>query len=184
MTTTQQLRTRIEHESLSDVKVPADALYSAQAQRAVENYAISGPHAHSALIRATLLVKKAAAFANRDTGRLDPRLAAAIGQAADEILGDTKTSPDAPLDEPWRDHFVVDIYQAGAGTSHNMNVNEVLANRVVEILRGKRGEYKVRLPGDDPDKPTPQHPNDHVNMAQSTNAMFPTAMRVDTLLRI
>jgi aspartate ammonia-lyase len=169
---------------LSAVKVPADALYGAQTQRAVENYPISGLHAHPALIRATVLVKKAAAFANRDTGRLDARLAVAIGQAADDVLGDTKQSPDAPLGEPWRDHFVVDIYQAGAGTSHNMNVNEVLANRAVEILGGKRGEYTVHLPGEDADKPTPLHPNDHVNMAQSTNDIFPTAMRVATLLMI
>jgi aspartate ammonia-lyase len=153
--------TRIEHDSLGDVAVPAGALYGAQTQRAVENYPISGMHAHPAMIRATVLVKKAAALANQETGRLDERLAGAIVRAADEILaGD------------WHDHFVVDVYQAGAGTSHNMNANEVLANRAIELLGGRRGDYAL------------VHPNDHVNMAQSTNDTFPTAMRVATLLMV
>ncbi|HKB48068.1 MAG TPA: lyase family protein, partial [Ktedonobacterales bacterium] len=153
--------TRIEHDSLGDVAVPAGALYGAQTQRAVENYPISGMHAHPAMIRATVLVKKAAALANQETGRLDERLADAIVRAADEILaGD------------WHDHFVVDVYQAGAGTSHNMNANEVLANRAIELLGGRRGDYAL------------VHPNDHVNMAQSTNDTFPTAMRVATLLMV
>src|SRR5258708_5991935 len=130
-------------------------------ERAVENYPISGMHAHPAMIRATVLVKKAAALANQETGRLDERLADAIVRAADEILaGD------------WHDHFVVDVYQAGAGTSHNMNANEVLANRAIELLGGRRGDYAL------------VHPNDHVNMAQSTNDTFPTAMRVATLLMV
>ncbi len=154
-------QTRIEHDSLGDVAVPAGALYGAQTQRAVENYPISGMHAHPAMIRATVLVKKAAALANQETGRLDERLADAIVRAADEILaGD------------WHDHFVVDVYQAGAGTSHNMNANEVLANRAIELLGGRRGDYAL------------VHPNDHVNMAQSTNDTFPTAMRVATLLMV
>jgi aspartate ammonia-lyase len=152
---------RIEHDSLGEVKVPASALYGAQTQRAVANYPISGLHAHPLMIEATVLVKKAAALANRDTGRLDPHLADAITAAADEILAGQ-----------WRDQFVVDVYQAGAGTSHNMNANEVLANRAIELLGGKRGEY------------TRVHPNDHVNMAQSTNDTVPTSMRVATLLAI
>jgi len=152
---------RSEHDSLGKVNVPVEALYGAQTQRAVENYPISGLHAHPALIQATMLVKKAAALTNRDTGRLDAKLADAIVLAADEVL-----------DGHWRDQFVVDVYQAGAGTSHNMNANELLANRANELLGGKRGEYK------------PVHPNDHVNMAQSTNDTFPTEMRIATLLMI
>ncbi len=156
-----QAETRIEHDSLGDKAVPASALWGVQTQRAVENYPISGMHAHPTMIRATVLVKKAAAITNRDTGRLDPHIANAIIQAADEILAGQ-----------WHDQFVVDVYQAGAGTSHNMNANEVLANRAIEILGGKRGEYLL------------VHPNDHVNMAQSTNDTFPTSMRVATVLAI
>jgi aspartate ammonia-lyase len=156
-----QMETRIEHDSLGDKAVPASALWGVQTQRAVENYPISGMHAHPTMIRATVLVKKAAAITNRDTGRLDARIANAIIQAADEILAGQ-----------WHDQFVVDVYQAGAGTSHNMNANEVLANRAIEILGGKRGEYRL------------VHPNDHVNMAQSTNDTFPTSMRVATVLAI
>lgn len=153
--------TRIEHDSLGDVAVPATALYGAQTQRAVENFPISGMHAHPAMIRATVLVKKAAALANMETDRLDPRIGQAIVQAADEVLAGK-----------WHEHFVVDVYQAGAGTSHNMNANEVLANRAIEILGGQRGDSKL------------VNPNDHVNMAQSTNDTVPTAMRIATLLMI
>ena len=158
---TQQGQTRIEHDSLGDVAVPAGALWGAQTQRARENFPISGLHAHPAMIRATVLVKKAAALANVETGRLDERLGRAIVRAADEVLAGQ-----------WHDQFVVDVYQAGAGTSHNMNANEVLANRAIEILGGRRGDYKL------------VSPNDHVNMAQSTNDTFPTAMRVATLLMV
>ncbi len=152
---------RSERDSLGPVNVPSSALWGAQTQRAVENYPISGMHAHPMMIRATILVKKAAALTNRDTGRLEPRIANAIVAAADEILAGQ-----------WRDHFVVDVYQAGAGTSHNMNANEVLANRAIELLGGQRGDYTL------------VHPNDHVNMAQSTNDTFPTSMRVATALMI
>jgi aspartate ammonia-lyase len=158
---TEQGQTRVEHDSLGDVAVPAGALWGAQTQRAVENFPISGLRAHPAMIRATVLVKKAAALANVETGRLDERLGRAIVRAADEILAGQ-----------WHDQFVVDVYQAGAGTSHNMNANEVLANRAIEILGGRRGDYKL------------VSPNDHVNMAQSTNDTFPTAMRVATLLMV
>ena len=153
--------TRTEHDSLGDVNVPASALWGAQTQRAVENYPVSGMHAHPWMIRATVLVKKAAALANHETGRLNAKVAQAIVQAADEILAGQ-----------WHDQFVVDVYQAGAGTSHNMNANEVLANRATELLGGTRGDY------------TDVHPNDDVNMAQSTNDTFPTAMRVATLLAL
>jgi aspartate ammonia-lyase len=161
MTNSDGQDVRIEHDSLGDKAVPAGALYGVQTQRAVENYPISGMRAHPAMVEATVLVKKAAALANMETGRLDPKIARAIMQAADEVLTGQ-----------WREHFVVDVYQAGAGTSHNMNANEVLANRAIEILGGRRGDYKT------------VSPNDHVNMAQSTNDVFPTAMRVATLLMI
>ncbi|WIG59540.1 MAG: Fumarate hydratase class II [Ktedonobacterales bacterium] len=157
----EQRAVRMEHDSLGDVAVPASALYGAQTQRAVNNFPISGMRAHPAMIQATVLVKKAAALANMETGRLDERIARAIAQAADEILAGQ-----------WHEHFVVDVYQAGAGTSHNMNANEVLANRAIELLGGQRGDSAM------------VHANDHVNMAQSTNDTFPTAMRVAALLMI
>jgi len=164
---------RSEEDSLGAVSVPAKALYGAQTQRAVENYPISGLRAHPALVRATVLIKRAAAMANRDTGRLDARTANAIIQASDEVLGmDWRDHFSAPLPGDWQQHFVVDVYQAGAGTSHNMNANETIANRAIEILGGKRGDSKL------------VNPNDHVNMAQSTNDTFPTAMRIATLFLI
>jgi aspartate ammonia-lyase len=147
--------TRIEKDPLGELAVPADALYGVQTLRAVQNFPISGLKPLPAFVDATVRIKRAAALTHRETGRLEPRLADAIVQAADEILSGK-----------YRDHFVVDVYQAGAGTSHNMNVNEVLANRANEILGQKRGEY------------SPVHPNDHVNMAQSTNDVIPTAIRL------
>jgi aspartate ammonia-lyase len=149
---------RAEHDSLGEVRVPADAYYGAQTARARENFPISGLTASPEFIRATVQVKKAAAQANRETGRLEPRIADAVVAAADEVLAGRL-----------HEHFVVDVFQAGAGTSHNMNANEVLANRAIELLGGERGDYRV------------VHPNDHVNMAQSTNDVFPTAMRVAAL---
>jgi aspartate ammonia-lyase len=146
---------RIERDPLGEVRVPASACYGGQTQRAVENFPISGLTASPELIAATVLIKKAAARANAALGRLDPEIADAIAAAADEILAGGL-----------RDQFVVDVYQAGAGTSHNMNTNEVLANRAAEMLGGRRGEY-ARV-----------HPNDHVNMGQSTNDVFPTATRL------
>jgi aspartate ammonia-lyase len=150
---------RTEHDPLGDLPVPAAAYYGIQTQRAVENFPISGLRASADLVTATILVKKAAAEANRELGRLTPEVAGAIGQAADEVLSGGL-----------RDQFVVDVYQAGAGTSHNMNANEVLANRAAELLGGRRGEYTV------------VHPNDHVNMGQSTNDVFPTATRLALLI--
>lgn len=147
--------TRIEKDPLGELAVPADALYGVQTLRAVQNFPISGLKPLPAFVDATVRIKRAAALTHRKTGRLEPRLADAIVKAADEILSGRH-----------RDQFVVDVYQAGAGTSHNMNVNEVLANRANEILGGKRGEY------------SPVHPNDHVNMAQSTNDVIPTAIRL------
>jgi aspartate ammonia-lyase len=150
---------RIERDPLGELKVPADAYYGVQTARAVENFPISGLRAPDDLVTATILVKKAAAEANAHLGRLDKDIARAIIAAADEILSGKL-----------RDQFVVDVYQAGAGTSHNMNANEVLANRAAEILGDARGTY------------TRVHPNDHVNMGQSTNDVFPTATRLALLL--
>jgi aspartate ammonia-lyase len=150
---------RIERDPLGDVQVPAAAYYGAQTQRAVENFPISGLRAPAELVTATVFVKQACARANTALGRLDPRIGRAILQACDEVLGGSL-----------RDQFVVDVYQAGAGTSHNMNTNEVLANRAAEILGERRGAYTV------------VHPNDHVNMGQSTNDVFPTATRLAILL--
>src|SRR5215216_711382 len=122
---------RVERDPLGELNVPADAYYGVQTARAVENFPISGLRAPADLVTATILVKKAAAEANRALGRLDRDVADAICAAADEILSGRL-----------RDQFVVDVYQAGAGTSHNMNANEVLANRAGEILGDPKGAYK------------------------------------------
>jgi aspartate ammonia-lyase len=151
---------RIERDSIGELKVPAEALWGVQAQRAVENFPISGIKPHKVFIQATVHIKKAAARFHSKVGWLDKKKADAIAKAADEIL-------EKGL---WLDHFVVDVYQAGAGTSHNMNTNEVLANRAIEILGGKRGDYKL------------VHPNDMVNMGQSTNDVIPTAIRLSGML--
>jgi len=150
--------TRIERDPLGEKAVPADALYGIQTLRAAENFPISGLRSLPAFVDAVVWVKRSAALTHKETGRLDASLADAIVKAADEVLGGRH-----------RDQFIVDVYQAGAGTSHNMNVNEVLANRANEILGKPRGVY------------APVHPNDHVNMAQSTNDVIPTAMRLAVL---
>lgn len=150
---------RTERDPLGPLNVPADAYYGVQTARAVENFPISGLRAPADLVTATVLVKRAAAEANRILGRLEPTTADAIIAADDEVLAGGL-----------RDQFVVDVYQAGAGTSHNMNANEVLANRAAELLGAARGVYD-RV-----------HPNDHVNMGQSTNDVFPTSTRVALLL--
>src|SRR5712691_2078538 len=152
---------RKERDTLGEVQVPDDALFGAQTQRAVENYPISGLREHPLFIRAFVILKKAAALANRELGAMAEKMAAAIAAACDDILRD---------EEGYRKHFVVDVFQAGAGTAFNMNVNEVLANLANVKLGGRIGEYK------------PVNPNDHVNMAQSTNDVFPTAIRIATLL--
>jgi len=149
---------RVERDSLGTKRVPASAYYGIQTLRAVENFPISGLRLQPELVRAYALIKKAAAHANRAVKALPPRSAAAISRACDELLRGR-----------FSDQFVVDVYQAGAGTSFNMNVNEVLANRANELLGSRKGAYRhVR-------------PNDHVNMAQSTNDTFPTAMRLACL---
>ena len=152
---------RTEKDPLGPKQVPADALYGVQTMRARENFPISGLTPLWPFVVAQVWIKKAAALTHRETGRLDPRLADAIVRAADEVLAGEHS-----------DQFVVDPYQAGAGTSHNMNVNEVLANRANELLGGERGTY------------TPVHPNDHVNMAQSTNDTIPTNIRLACLSQL
>ncbi|MCB9453650.1 MAG: aspartate ammonia-lyase [Anaerolineaceae bacterium] len=153
---------RIEKDSLGEVKVPANAYYGAQTQRAVINFPISGLKQYPAFIWGMAIIKRAAAEVHLDLGLLDEQMAKAIMQAADEVLAGKLN-----------DHFVVDPFQAGAGTSHNMNVNEVIANRANEILG-----YKL----DDTKKPV--SPNDHVNMAQSTNDSIPTSIRLGALWRL
>ncbi len=153
---------RIERDSLGEVHVPKNALYAAQTQRAVENFPVSGLKPWPAFIWSMALIKRAAAEVHKDLGLLDERIADAIIQAGDEILAGQH-----------HEHFVVDPFQAGAGTSHNMNTNEVMANRANQILG-----YDI----ESPDKPV--HPNDHVNMAQSTNDTIPTAIRLGVLYRL
>lgn len=149
---------RIERDSLGERELPADVYYGIQTARAIENFPISGWKPYPSLVTATVQIKKAAARANVSLGVLDQRLGQAIEAAADEVLAGNL-----------RDQFVVDPFQAGAGTSHNMNANEVLANRAIELLGGEKGDYSI------------VHPNDHVNMSQSTNDVFPTAMRLAAL---
>lgn len=153
------MKTRRELDSLGEKEVPAEVYYGIQTQRALENFPVSGIREHPDFIRAYVMIKKAAALANMEVGFLDPRIGEPIVQACDEVL------KGALLDQ-----FVVDVFQAGAGTSFNMNVNEVLANRALEIIGRPRGDYKTI------------GPNDHVNMAQSTNDTFPTAMHLSTLM--
>src|SRR3954467_11575063 len=154
-------KTRSEKDPLGALDVPNDALYGVQTLRAVQNFPISGLRPLPAFVDATVRIKRAAALTHKDTGRLEAKLADAIVKAADEVLQGKH-----------RDQFVVDPYQAGAGTSHNMNVNEVLANRANELLGGKRGEHK------------PGHPNDHVKMAQSTNDRSTTHIRLACLSQL
>lgn len=146
---------RIERDSLGEVKVPHDAYWGAQTQRAIENFPISGIKAHPAFVRASAQVKKAACITNRDLGLIPKDQAGAIIGVCDEIIAGELA-----------DQFVVDVFQAGAGTSHNMNANEVIANRANELLGGHKGDYK------------PIHPNDTVNMSQSTNDFIPTTIRI------
>jgi len=153
--------TREEKDSLGPKQIPANVYYGVQTARAVENYPISGMRAHPTLIRAFGMVKEAAAEANRDLGLIEKPIADAIVNAAKEVQQGR-----------WNNEFVVDVFQAGAGVSFHMNANEVIANRAVEILGGTLGDYsKV-------------HPNDHVNYGQSTNDVFPTGMRLATLLEL
>jgi fumarate hydratase, class II len=156
----QDIEYRSERDSLGEVRVPATALYGAQTQRAVENFPVSGLRPWRAFVWSMALVKRSAAEVHRDLGLIDPQVADAISQAAAEVM-----------EGKWEQEFVVDPFQAGAGTSHNMNTNEVIANRATQILGGAPGEYRV-------------NPNDHVNMSQSTNDTIPTAIRLGCLWRL
>ena len=147
---------RIERDSMGEVQVPAQAYYASQTQRAVENFPISGQPLPARLIHALGLVKLASAVANRDLGKLKNEIAEPIIQAAREVAA-------AKFD----DQFPIDVYQTGSGTSSNMNANEVISNRAIELTKGDRFAAKKTI-----------HPNDHVNMGQSTNDMFPTAIHV------
>ncbi|MBM4414279.1 MAG: aspartate ammonia-lyase, partial [Chloroflexi bacterium] len=153
---------RTEKDSLGEMQVPANALYGAQTQRAVLNFPISGQRPYQAFVWSMAAIKRAAAEVNRDLGLLDGTVAEAIIKAADEVMAGQHS-----------DQFVVDPFQAGAGTSHNMNLNEVLANRANLILGFALDDTKK-----------PVNPNDHVNMAQSTNDTIPTAIRLGVLWRI
>ena len=151
---------RIERDLLGVVNVPVAALYGAQTQRAISNFNISGLRPWRAFIWSMAVIKRAAAEVNLELGLLNNKIAAVIISAAQEVI-----------DGKWDDQFLVDPFQAGAGTSHNMNMNEVIANRATLLLGGKLGEYLV-------------HPNDHVNMSQSTNDTIPTAIRLGCLWRL
>jgi len=157
--TQTQARTRIERDSMGPVEVPADAYYGGQTMRAVQNFPISALRFPRAFIKALGQIKLAAAQVNVELGLLDPRLGAAIVQAAQEVVDGRHDS-----------QFVVDIFQTGSGTSTNMNANEVIANRAIEILGGERGSKK------------PVHPNDHVNQGQSSNDVIPTAIHLAALV--
>lgn len=151
---------RTEKDSLGDVRVPADALYGAQTQRAIENFPISGIRFPRIFIRALGLIKGAAAEVNKDLGLLEADKATGIKQAAAEVA-----------DGKWDEHFPIDIFQTGSGTSTNMNANEVIANRATQLLGGEPGSKLV-------------HPNDHVNMGQSSNDVIPTAIHVSAYLAV
>ncbi len=155
------METRLEVDSLGEKKVPKDAYFGIQTVRAVENFPVSGLKVPTVFIRAYIMLKKAAAIANMEVGWLDEKIGGAIVKACDEVL-----------DGRFLEQFVVDVFQAGAGTSFNMNANEVLANRAIEILGGTKGDYKL------------VSPNDHVNMAQSSNDTFPTVLHIATLLAL
>jgi fumarate hydratase class II len=154
--------TRIEKDSLGEIEVPGEALYGAQTMRAVHNFAVSGLKPYRAFVWGMAIIKQAAALVHMDLGMLDEERGKAIVAAAREVV-----------DGRWDDQFVVDPFQAGAGTSHNMNTNEVIANRANQILG-----YRIQ------DTSKPVHPNDHVNMAQSTNDTIPTAIRLGSLWRL
>ena len=148
----------MEHDSIGALNVPAEAYYGVQSMRAATNFQITHRPLHPVLIDSIVMVKKAAAITNKKSGKLDQQIAQAIIKACDEIL-----------DGNLRDQFIVDAIQGGAGTSANMNANEVIANRAIEILGGTKGDYSI------------VHPNDHVNMSQSTNDVIPTAGKITVL---
>lgn len=162
---------RIEKDSLGEVRVPAQALYGVQTQRAVENFAITHLRPWRAFIWSVAIIKRAAAEVNSDLGLFHEREVAGHKFPAKDLVAAIVTAAQEVMDKKWDAEFVVDPFQAGAGTSHNMNANEVIANRATRLLGGELGAYYV-------------HPNDHVNMAQSTNDVIPTAIRLGALWRL
>ncbi|HPP76339.1 MAG TPA: lyase family protein, partial [Armatimonadota bacterium] len=152
------MNTRLEHDLLGSLEVPADAYYGIHTLRAAHNFRISGLRIHPELIRSLALVKKACAIANMRTGYLEKHIADAIVAACDEIAAGR-----------FIDQFITDTFQGGAGTSMNMNANEVIANRAIELLGGKKGDYDI------------VHPLDHVNLSQSTNDVVPTAVNLTAI---
>src|SRR4030065_1415646 len=152
-------QSRIEKDSMGPVNVPKDAYYGAQTQRAIENFPISGWRFQRELIYALGLIKYGAAKVNSELGLLEGRMARAIQKASDEVMGGK-----------WDAEFVVDIFQTGSGTSTNMNANELIANRANEILGGRKGIYR------------PIHPNDHVNLGQSSNDVFPSCIHIASMV--
>ena len=162
---------RKEKDSLGEVLVPASALFGAQTQRAVDNFPISGLRPWRAFIWSVAAVKRAAALVNNDLGLFNDRDVDGKHFTAKQVAESVAQAAQEAMDGKWDDQFVVDPFQAGAGTSHNMNANEVIANRATQILGGELGKYYV-------------HPNDHVNMAQSTNDVIPTAIRLGALWRL
>jgi aspartate ammonia-lyase len=151
---------RIEKDVMGEIKVPADSYYGAFTERARNNFQISGIRAHREFLFALAAIKKSAALSNVELKQLDEKIGNAIIQASDEVI-----------EGKFDDYFVLDVYQAGAGTPFNMNCNEIIANRATEILGGKLGQYIV-------------NPNNHVNMAQSTNDVIPTAARISCLVAV
>ena len=152
------MKTRTEADSIGVMEVPEEAYYGVQALRAKENFPITHQQLHPEFIKSMAKIKKAAAITNRDAGLLPLNIASAIMKACDDLIAGKFT-----------DAFIVDAIQGGAGTSANMNANEVIANRAIELLGGQKGDYSII------------HPNDDVNMAQSTNDVFPTAGKLTIL---
>ena len=152
---------RVEKDVIGEVKIPIKAYYGITTQRVLQEFKISGLHLNPKFLEAYILLKKACTSANIKMNLIEKRIGDAIIQASDEILRGSL-----------RDQFLVDVFQMGAGTSFNMNCNEVIANRANEILNSKKGKY------------IPINPNDHVNMSQSTNDTFPAAMRIAILMTL
>src|SRR5512135_2327859 len=155
MSTMTEKKTRTESDTMGKIEVPADKYWGAQTERSLEHFKIGGERFPRELIRALGILKKACAIVNRDRGALDPKKAGAMIQAADEVIA-------GQLDA----HFPLAVWQTGSGTQTNMNANEVISNRAIELLGGEMGSKK------------PVHPNDHVNVSQSSNDTFPTAMHI------
>lgn len=155
----ENLKTRMESDSIGSKEIPADAYYGVQSARAMENFSITGAKLHPEMIRSLARLKKACAMANAAAEVIDQRVANAIEDACDLIVAGK-----------FHDQFIVDPVQGGAGTSTNMNANEVIANVAIELLGGTKGDYSV------------VHPNDHVNYGQSTNDVIPTAGKMTALV--